>query len=307
MGCERQIPGVTLPSLGLCWIVVFLLFGLTAVFMGVADDKEARAKSAEFVGALRSAFQSDAPFVLMLRSFKSRLVSEKIQRVTEVERDEMRSLHGELMQTGRKVKRPVYQTVYSDDVTEFFVSSALGSHVVIINSDPKELSSVPLTIVSDQWWRVLQELAAGACLIVIVPEPSNSLLEEIESMIAQHGQKTVFVMPPSKREGPEGELIGMARRERWQEIQAMTPVELPDYDESGALWMFTKPGSARVTRPYSGKTIEQLIRGHRKGGSSLATVSAKLSELGLLDPMEREIEGRVRPLMQSGLRRWKGN
>jgi hypothetical protein len=290
---------------------VVRLFGLLIAFlistmlvMAIADDRESKAESAKLVHSMCGAFGSDARYVLMLRSFDSRLIAEKIERVTVVEREETRAVRGSIdrLPTGRKYKDYEHQTLRADDVIAFIVSSTSDLPVVIIDGNSQNLSAAPFSVLSTdkQWWPAFKVLAQGAYLIAVVPEASLSLLDEMKWVVAQYREKTVFLMPPSmqqENETPDTWLSGMTRRERWEEIIGQLPVELPDYTERGAIVRLPDRHSEPVCNPYERETIEGLARERRPGGASIRAALAQLQAQDLLAPLVDELEQRAVQLM----------
>jgi hypothetical protein len=259
------------------------------------------AESVEEVKSICDLFRSEVPYILVLRSFDSKLVSETVERVTEVEREATRLVRGELIPTGRKYTVYDRDAVRDDNVVSFVIAAALDLHVFTINKNPEKLSAKPVSIIStpEQWWSAFEVLAKGACLIVIVPELSASLLKEIGSVMALHREKAIFLMPSSvedKAQPSEVWLTGLTRRQRWEEIKPQIPLDLPEYTEAGAIIMLSDVDQLPTTEAYDPAVFEGIVRSHQQQGTLAATALAKLHDTHLLTLTIGELERRANQL-----------
>jgi hypothetical protein len=278
-----------------------LLFVLVVLFMNAAEEKERQAESAQEVKSMCDVFRSEVPYILVLRSFDSKLVSEKVERVTEVEREATRLVRGELISTGKKYKAYERHTLRDDDVVFFVTSAALDLHVLTINKDPQSLSAKPVSIIStsEQWWSAFEVLAEGACLIVIVPELSASLLKEMRNVITLHREKAIVLMPSSVADNAQRSgvwLTGLTRRQRWEEIKPQIPLDLPEYTETGAIIIVADADQLPITYAYDQGVFEDIVRSHQREGAPAATALAKLHDAHLLTFTIGELERRANQL-----------
>jgi hypothetical protein len=263
--------------------------------MSKSEEHEEKAISAKLINALKIAFTSEDKYILLLRSFKSRLVSKKTYRLRVVEREETRLVRGEIVPTGRKIKDYEHGQEREDDVRSFLLSAANGVHVIIIDGDVKSLSISPFSILSlnSEWRSVFEELKCRAQLIAVVPEASKSLLEEIQRIKDMDElDRCVFLMPPSQAVNHGSELVGMTRRERWTESRVALPVDLPQYDEKGAVLIFSKTGSLVSASPYNKQVLAQLLLNRSTEGAPLAHALAVLDDKGLLSHTLTELRNR---------------
>jgi hypothetical protein len=292
---------VSLSGIGQFLAAQILFFLLVVIFMGAAEEKERQAESVEEVKSICDVFRSEAQYILILRSFDSKLVSEKVERVTEVEREATRLVRGELIPTGKKYTVHDRDAVRDDNVVSFVIAAALDLHVFTINKNPEKLSAKPVSIIStpEQWWSAFEVLAKGACLIVIVPELSASLLEEIRSVMALHREKAIILMPSSVEDNTlrsDVWLTGFTRRQRWEEIRPQIPLDLPEYTETGAIIILADADQLPITHAYDQGVFEGIVRSHQQQGTPAATALATLHDTHLLTLTIGELERRANQL-----------
>jgi hypothetical protein len=285
-------------------IVTFLLINLvfflaTTSVMVASDVFEDKAKAAELLNSIRSGLRSERKYILLLRSFTSKLVSETTYRVRTVEREEVRLIRGDLYPTGRKYKAYEHGKAKTDDISNFLSSAAHELTIVIITGNAYSLSDKPFCILSsdDQWWSVFGELKAGAQLIAVAPEPSKSLTEEIRAIVGEVLDKSIFIMPPSRTfdlgTGGDTWVSGLTRRDRWADAIAGLPITLPDYSEEGAILRFSHVGARASILPYKRETIMSLLEEHYCEGIPLGRAVQELYSKDLLTPMLLELEIRA--------------
>ena len=210
-----------------------------------------------------------------------------------VERDEMKYFRGEPYLTGKKIMTYERQSVGSDDVREFLVSAVGELHVVMVDGEARNISARPFRLLSsEQRWRdVVKQLAADAQIIAVVPEASNSLIDEIRMIASENLHKTMFMMPSSHARWKQGEpyISGMTRRDRWTESMPALPIALPDYSESGAILTCLHVDAPPVSLPYTIRTVAELAVEHQADGIPLSAALQSLNEKGLLSPMLDEL------------------
>jgi hypothetical protein len=98
------------------------------------------------------------------------------------------------------------------------------------------------------WWKHFEVLAAGAAVIIVLPESSASLMREVDALRASEClAKTVLLMPPRSIGVLGGTDVAHVaaggddrrRRERWSTARSVWDlrfgIALPGYDERGAL------------------------------------------------------------------------
>jgi hypothetical protein len=255
---------------------------LAAVTAWRQDRSESKARSAHLLNRFGAVLSSEKKYMLLLRSFDSKLVSEATYKVRAEQRDGIRMIRGELVSTGRTYTDYVRENERVDDVRRFLLDADSGVHTVIIDGREASLSADLLCILSSDadWRKIFDVLKEGAKLIIVVPEDSPSLREEISSLVdTPLIAKCVFLMPPSSRH--EAARSGMTRRARWEQSRRNLAVELPEYDENGALLNF-KIKEAPCAFPYCHASISNLLANQGDAGAPLGEAFATLYARGLL-------------------------
>lgn len=268
-----------------------------------ADLAEKHLNTADLISSLCSHLSSDKPYILMLRSFRSELVVENMDRVRPVEREAMRLVRGELIPTGRKYTDYIHTKVYTDNVNDFLVQCVPDFHVIHINGAKSPLMKEPLSLIStdSDWWRVFTVLASGAAVVAIVPERSASLLDEIRSVMASLRHKTILLMPPSveDKEVSDGSwLSGATRENQWNEIRQQFPFDLPEYAAEGMILLSPETSSPRFERhPYSSGLVAAFADRNALQSLSIGEAVDQLDRMGLLYPTVSKLEQLARQLM----------
>lgn len=239
----------------------------------------------------------------MLRSFCSQLVAETVERVRPVVREEFRIMRGELMPTGKKYEDYTSKEIYSNTVSDFLVSCSPELHVIHINGAASILTAAPLSLIStdEHWWEVFNILVRGAAAVVVVPECSASLAEEIRSVMVSFHQKALILMPPSvEDEGIDDGtwLSGSTRKKQWNEIRKQLLLELPEYTAEGMILLCSQESPQRLERyPYSPKTVAAFADMNALHSLSMQKAVCQLEDTGLLRPTIVELERLARELM----------
>jgi hypothetical protein len=286
------------------WIQLLEFLGLQAIFcllaflaMFISDSTEEKLKYGNLYNDFASSIlRSEHRYILLLRSFQSQLIVEKTSRTMTVEREQTIFFRGEEFPTGKKYKDFVHDNFVEDDV-RIFIKSAIGNlHCVVIDGDKNPLSVAPLPILStEQWIDIFEILAGNAQLIVIVPEASKSLKEEISRLKAAEALcQCVFLMPPSQTptratERATGWVSGLSRRNRWTESAKEVPIHLPEYDEHGAILVLSPDGDWRHLT-YTATSLRSLLEERSANGHSLREVIALLDQRGLLSDTWKELQ-----------------
>jgi len=247
--------------------------------------------------------RSDKHYVLMLRSFRSQLVVETVDRVRAEEREATRMVRGEPIPTGQKYTHYAHTNISADNVTDFLVSGTPDLHVVHINGVGASLTNAPLSLISSEshWWQVFTVLAGGAAVVAIVPETSASLVEEIKSVMTLLRHKTLFFMPPSVEDNAAGDgswLSGATREKRWREIREQLALDLPEYAAEGMILLCPQADSLRLARhPYSQGTVAAFAGKNSAQCLSIGEAVCELERCDLLSPTVSELERLARQLM----------
>jgi hypothetical protein len=284
-------------------LVALLLAALVA--MGFSENSEAKAESALLLNQIHAALRSDLRYILLLRSFKSKLVSETTYLVRPVVREKFIMVRGDEFPTGKEYTDYERSDENVDDI-RLFVSSAVGKlHVVMIDGNAESLSAGPLCILSndDDWESMFEQLMLSAALVVVIPEGSPSLRKEVESIIDKKTlHKCILLMPPSRVRSTETFTglkqwyAGMTRRKQWEEFRADFPISLPNYSEDGAILTFFGSSSNANCWPYAKETLIRSLEEHLSEGLPLARSIADLNTRGLLRPTLTELERRRKQL-----------
>lgn len=281
---------------------LFLTSGPPAVLGVVSFNRkvtfERRSSSAKLLNHFRTALASEKKYILLLRSFTSRLLTETTYRLRGEEREEMRTFRGERFPTGRKYVEYVREDQRVDHVLSFLLEAVQGTHIVVIDGKESSMSIEILCVLSSdaEWRHVFEELKEGAQLIAIVPESSPSLTEEIVRVAGTTSLgKCVFLMPPST--GLSSARSGMTRRSGWEESRKKLPIRLPGYTEDGALLTFAAIDDPPNVLSYDRASLEQILANHSEDGVSLGQALATLQDKKLLPKtltvLRRELESVV--------------
>ena len=163
------------------------------------------------------------------------------------------------------------------------IDNAIGSHAALVAIGNKRVSyGAAKAIVSDADWQdTFRRLTERACLIVMMPGPSQAVLWEL-SQIARSPSlldKTVFVMPrrgamPLLSRGFKSVDRG-AEADVWAETSkraaADLGVMLPPYKEAGCYFRLGadgRPGQTALLEPFTGQLQNWLAR--NSGSPALA-------------------------------------
>lgn len=281
------------------WTLLFLLLAMIAMI--VADVWEDKTHSALLLNAVHAALKSESKYILLLRSFHSKLVRETTHTVRIVEREELRIVRGDVYPTGRTYKAYEEGHKLTDDVAHFLVSAGLP--VIFIDGKPESLSANPLSILSDDasWREIFNGLKAGARLVAVVPEDSPSLGEEIAALVQSADLRNcVFLMPStvkdSGKESSDQWISGRTRAQSWPAPAALA-LPLPDYtDEGGLLVPAEVPGQLQRL-PYTRQALKRLLDGREAAGLPLAQAVDALRRRNLLELTLAEMERRRRQIL----------
>jgi hypothetical protein len=265
------------------WAGALMGGALLALTGGRMSRRDEAVKRAEMLARFCSAALDPKPFVLVLRSFTSVLLSEKIERSKLVDH-EWETPRGYFRQ-GKQIETT---GLFEDDIFQFLVRYTTGYHLVVINSDASALSPRPLTVISgEQWHKVFLRLADRAAGIVVVPGATTSVTAEINTVVTKHLRHALFVMPPTLRsdfDKPDGirNHHGQMRPSAWNELVDKVPITLPPYAPAGAFFQFASADRRPNRFEYSESGLESALESICNKASTTSGAFANLYDAGLL-------------------------
>lgn len=290
---EREISVSSLAEYILIMLCIAGLFGASLYMAGYWLDK---ADLSVKVNRLYDAFDSKEPFVLWLRSFKSGLVAENTYDVRRFKREVVRMVMDVPVPTGRTYTDYEEANPHVDDVREFLLGALNDIRIVAIDGNVQNLTLDMLYIISfdSNWKDIFRELSSCAANIIVVPEASMSLTEEINDLLRQgFMEKCIFLMPPSDSRS------GATRAASWPAESSVLPISLPSYSNNGALLKFSAEGMLMTRLPYTVDAISTALSNLHRSGSSLGVALSKLERSGCLDDVfshfERELSDASHP------------
>lgn len=290
---EREASVSSLAEYILIMLCIAGLFGASLHMAGYWRDK---ADLSVKVNRLYDAFESKEPFVLWLRSFQSGLVAENTYDVRQIEREVVRMVRDVPVPTGRTYTDYERVNPHVDDVREFLHGALNEIRIVAIDGNVQNLTLDMLYVISfdSNWKDIFRELSSCATGILIVPEPSTSLTEEIDDLLQQgFMEKCIFLMPPSDSRS------GATRAASWPAESSVLPISLPSYSNNGALLKFCADGALMTSLPYTVDAISTALSNVHRSGSTLGVALSKLERSGCLDDVfshfERELSDASHP------------
>lgn len=231
------------------WSLAVFLFLLLR-----SDYSSQKARIGQHIINHKNAETNSAPYVLLLRSFSLR-GNYSIEE------------SGQLLIAGST--EPVDQHV----VISFLgnIDLALGEHgltLVVIGSQdlslPKKNRVLIVECPDDQWQANFRTLACNAKAILVVPESTIGIMEEIDYVKCHRLLgRTIILMPPSMQRIEKKwwiEEINLEKTEprdqRWEQLKNILQnrrVALPPYDSDGALLTIGEHGSTSKKISLNGK------------------------------------------------------
>ena len=283
------------PSIAVFWV-------LLKIFGHLRDEAKAKLKSLEFVSKVAEIFKSDAKYFLYLRSFNSKIEKESTYNEIEFEVDEEKftntrfldrhgkiALEGASYRTGKKIKKTEIRDFQEDSVQDFLRPSICQIPMVILTGITADLTTHPLTLLTGaNWFEAFEILLEGAQVVVIVPETSDSLREEIEVVCNTALKKTLILMPPSS-----GGEFGRKRKDVWENLRGRLRLQLPEYQEQGAIIQSTGTSAGWVRSAYTKEELCNQIAAKSEEGVPLSQSIQRLRNQGLLDDMIAELTRRA--------------
>lgn len=245
------------------------------------------------------------PYVLVLRSFANRMVIGR--RISRIIRD----------QDGREIdtsviRQPEQQRLLSDlpdiglhldlgearpDLTVLTflaeVRARYGETFLGV-SNGSSLGGV-LRLVhapDDMWFEAMKVLATHAKAILVIPDGSPGLVQEVEHVIDAHPGKVAFIMPPSDTRVEtrwdvmkEYRFEGVDMSQAWSEARdalRTVGVVLPDYDPFGGIIKCHPDGSlCEAVWDWGAEQLTTLIATLDAGSSDAQQARKALRAVGL--------------------------
>lgn len=248
----------------------------------------------------------DGPYVLVLRSFANRMViGRRIRRIVRdasgrildaeaaLNTPDMKALLNRLPDNGRRLDlgnaRPDLTTLtflaeVSHQHAQTFVGVSNGSSL----GGVLRLVHAP----DDRWFDAMKVLADHAKAILVIPDGSPGLVQEVAHAMSQHPTKVAFLMPPSdtkvelRRDVLKEYLFeGIDLTAAWSEASdALQPagVSLPPYNPAGGLIRCHDDGSiCDAVWNWGPDELAELIALLDSGDSDARAARRSLSAIGL--------------------------
>ena len=242
----------------------------------------------------------EGPYVLVLRSFSNRMViGRQIRRI-------FRDRDGREIDTSAILQDPELKHIYAasgfrvdlgqprPDLTVLdFLKEVRGETFVGVSNGSSLGGVLRLVHAPDHmWFEAMKILAAHAKAILVIPDGSPGLVQEVEHVIHAHPGKVVFIMPPSDTQVEkrwdvmkEYRFEGADMSQAWSEARnalRTIGVLLPDYDPIGGITKCHPDGSLCEARwIWSSKELARLLSTLEPGCSNAQQARKALRALGL--------------------------
>ena len=295
---------ILVASFAACIVAMLVLTPLASLLLRRAERHDEHAKVATLLDDINEQLRSNRPYILFLRSFSSTLRRERTHFVVERDVEEMKMIRGEMIATGRRRRSREERFDFDDDLLTVLTRLFGDVPVIAIDGRPAQISARPLVLLSEDahWRRMFELLAANARGIVILPEPTDSLKQEIAAALEHHRDKLAFVMPGSRSAYPENAdgsvrsatLVGAARQQRWNSIRAHVEVDLPPFSEAGAFLHFVGGSSRLDPVALSTAGAKEILAKAVPSARPLKQAFSELCAHGLLDAFFAELDRRTR-------------
>ncbi len=225
------------------------------------------------------------PFVLVLRSFADRMayVQEQWTRPTA---------DGDPVSTHRVLGSDVFGALLRACERETFVGIGNGRRLENL---------FMLNMPSEYWFEAFKILARHAKAILILPENTDGLLTEVQSVINEHTTKVTLLMPPNQpgvRKHTTDDTFEYIHQEIEREPVWNTAriafesvgIKLPEYEPSGAFLRVGLDGELeRVPIPWGGSNLAQLLQDSGSHGDAQAALrDLRKAGIPLVSISERE-------------------
>jgi len=246
------------------------------------------------------------PYVLVLRSFSNRMViGRRIRRIfrdqdgreidTSVIRQdpELQARIAELARIGLRADlgeaRPDLTILtflgeirarYGETFVGVSNGSSLGGVLRLVHTP------------DDMWFEAMTILAAHAKAILVIPDGSSGLVQEVKHVVDAHPDKVAFIMPPSDSlvetrwdVMKEYRFVGVDMCQAWSEARdalTLAGVLLPDYDPIGGIIKCHPDGSLCEAKwSWNANELTRLIATMDTGGSDAQQARKALRAIGL--------------------------
>jgi hypothetical protein len=144
----------------------------------------------------------------------------------------------------------------------------------------------------DMWFEAMKVLATHAMAILVIPDGSPGLVQEVEHVIHAHPGKVAFIMPPSDTRVEtrrdvmkEYRFEGIDMSQAWSEARdalRTAGVALPDYNPIGGIIQCHPDGSlCEAVWEWDAEELTRLIATVDAGGSSARQARKALRAAGL--------------------------
>lgn len=139
------------------------------------------------------------------------------------------------------------------------------------------------------WFDVFERLASASKAVLLLPESSHGLTQEIRGVVSSFVNKTVVVMPDSRSfAAGDRSVRSWERQNAWeasrQELRQRLGLSLPAYDPHGMIWVPNSDLSVKRVAAFSVDALNGLVAQTSAEGQSLGTTLSTVAGLGLLNP-----------------------
>jgi hypothetical protein len=209
--------------------VALVAVGLGAIGVAIAGSKHRReqVERGEFAGRVHEAFEAGElppPYTLFLSPF---YVRKKMEA-----------------KNPRKGAVPLLPAYFSEPARLPFESVLAGAFendhpLVALDAEGDVVGVGSIATDDEDWMEVFRKLSGAAEVVVVIPSERPGTRWELEWLQRRDGlRKTIFVMPPKT----ETRAIDLAKEWERSREDLRDLFELPDYKESGALFVLDDRG-----------------------------------------------------------------